>query len=433
MAADATSTTILPVPTPELRGSFSCRPPAEAGGLLLVSSTQSLPPTSWVTAGGANPRESRSRAMRFNIVRPVARSFSGVCADPNEPIAKPVRIPLYMICLDLAFTAAFNVCAGCLRLSKHDDGDPITRFWASYLPIAWIWDHTNRYFNRFDQNDLISELVVLTLMGGVMAYTLNTKTCFYADELPEAPISAPPPPPAWLLHEGTARQLQWQLDGTVHAPGPGTPLDGSSCFYLAAAFGGCRALTTALTAYVALFKVTLAKRLLWRELALWLLLAPLLAQVASPVDMPYLESAYLELVLLLGCLIDMLISLAGELPKQLRCGVDRNEARLASDAGLDSRYTIMRNERMLIIMLGNVCVTATQGAFSQVRTFGWRDAAACMATPWAAFLLKTWYFELCQIETARDGTVAANAGLHATQRSGMAATLWSLVHMPLIG
>eukprot|EP00966_Prymnesium_polylepis_P056796 1314386-Prymnesium_polylepis.1 len=70
--------------------------------------------------------------------------------DPLTPskAPRPVRVPLYMFCLDLAFTAAFNVCAQCLRLSVSEDGwQTIPRFWATYLPIAWIWDHTNRFFN----------------------------------------------------------------------------------------------------------------------------------------------------------------------------------------------------------------------------------------------------------------------------------------------
>ena len=133
----------------------------------------------------------------------------------------------------------------------------------------------------------------------------------------------------------------------------------------------------------------LANRLLWREGALWLLLTPFLIGLASRSNVPLLEDGYNDLVLLCGCLVDMAISLAGELPRRFSCSA-RHEARLATNAGLESRYTIMRNERMLIIMLGNVCVTATNGAFSSVRVFDWRDACVCAATPWVAFLLKTW-------------------------------------------
>jgi hypothetical protein len=116
-----------------------------------------------------------------------------------------------------------------------------------------------------------------------------------------------------------------------------------------------------------------------------------------------------------------------------RCICTHERVGLASTAGLDSRYTIMRNERMLIIMLGNVCVVTTQGAFASVSAFTWRDAAICAAIPWVGFLLKTWYFELCQIDTARDGSVDPSHGQHATQRNAMRATLWSVAHMPLIG
>ena len=56
----------------------------------------------------------------------------------------------------------------------------------------------------------------------------------------------------------------------------------------------------------------LASRLLWREGALWLLLTPFLFGLAAHSNVPLLEDGYNDLVLLCGCLVDMMISLAGE-------------------------------------------------------------------------------------------------------------------------
>ena len=49
-----------------------------------------------------------------------------------------------------------------------------------------MWDHANRFFNRFDQEDLVSELAVYCLMAGVMAIALNVRFCFYMDVFPTA-------------------------------------------------------------------------------------------------------------------------------------------------------------------------------------------------------------------------------------------------------
>lgn len=286
------------------------------------------------------PEGMASPPMIFAVRRPNERSprttpLEPCGADASEgmkPASPPFRIPLYMYCLDLAFTAAFNVCAACLRLSRHEEGsDTLVRYWATYLPIAWIWDHTNRFFNRFDQGDLVSEIVVLVLMGLVMAYTLNTKTCFFADLLQHNSLITPwpafvegggdtdggrafPAPPRPEV-EAHLPYMAATSEHTMHAPpfvaapyaappsvAPATPTvitHEQSCTYIAAAYGGARLLTTILTAYGALFGVRLAKRLLARELVIWLILAPLLVLLASPYQIPILEDGYNEVRALL--------------------------------------------------------------------------------------------------------------------------------------
>ena len=59
-----------------------------------------------------------------------------------------------------------------------------------------------------------------------------------------------------------------------------------------------------------------------------------------------------------------------------------------TDIALEGRYAIMRNERMVIISIGNICLNATKEAFQNLPAFDWHGVAMCAATPWAAFLIK---------------------------------------------
>ncbi len=315
-------------------------------------------------------RPGSMRSQRWIIqprARPGAEGDENLgCAAAMEDTAPPV-VPLYMIMLDLAFAAAFDVCTSAMRHTETDDDNALARFFMVFLPVAWLWDHTNRFFNRFDQEDLVSEMTVITLMGGVMALALNVHSCFYLDVLPSASGK-----------EGT-------------------------CVYLAASYAGCRGVLSVLTAYVALY-VPLARRLLWQELVLWLFLGPCLLLLAFPHAVPSHSSGTprgdvkmrSETFFVIGWAADLLISLAGELPRRCTRGVVPTGATYRA-IGLDGRYTIMRNERMVIIMLGSVCVNATARAFNTLDSdFTWRAGVMCAAVPWAAFLIKTWYFDLCQ-------------------------------------
>ena len=62
-------------------------------------------------------------------------------------------IPLYMLCLDLAFAASWSVAA---QWITYGDEAAVPRYFLIFVPIAWVWDQTNRVFNRFDTKDIVS-------------------------------------------------------------------------------------------------------------------------------------------------------------------------------------------------------------------------------------------------------------------------------------
>ena len=78
---------------------------------------------------------------------------------------------MYMYTLDLCYAAAFTVCAEWMRLGGQGHGASdvcVARFFLLFLPLARLWDHTNALFNRFDMEDILSELVVGLMMAGAM-------------------------------------------------------------------------------------------------------------------------------------------------------------------------------------------------------------------------------------------------------------------------
>ena len=318
--------------------------------------------------------------------------------------AGTMRVPLYMFCLDLAFAATFSVCSQIFQLSRVDDDFSIPRFFATFLPVAWLWDHTNRHFNRFDQEDLISELTVIVLMSGAMALALNLRACFFADEL--------------------------------DAPEQDVPTR-DSCLYVASAYGTMRAVLSLLTLYVSAF-VPSARRLLRGEAMLWLLLAPsfvlfaINSQLVSNGLSDMGVSLRFQLLLVVACAVDVLITLRDEMVLPMlswlspRCWAPRLKG---CDLALEGRYAIMPNERMIIISIGNICLNATKEAFLTLPAFDWRGVAMCAATPWAAFLIKVFYFDLFQI----DPEAFEGAGRHATEISKPRAAVWSLSHLPMLG
>jgi len=123
-----------------------------------------------------------------------------------------------------------------------------------------------------------------------------------------------------------------------------------------------------------------------------------------------------ELMFLMGFIFDLFISFGG------------SHLLNSSQVALDGRYTIMRNERMVLIMLGSLPVSATSSAFNDLEHFTWRAAAVCACIPWAGLVLRTWYFDLCQVDID-----TRFIGRHAVEISSTRAAIWSLLHLPLMG
>ena len=46
-------------------------------------------------------------------------------------------IPLYMLCLDLAFAASWSVAA---QWITYGEADAVPRYFLIFVPIAWVWD-----------------------------------------------------------------------------------------------------------------------------------------------------------------------------------------------------------------------------------------------------------------------------------------------------
>ena len=299
--------------------------------------------------------EANSLGGVFSVSVPVPAGMSDAAAAAEEE-ERTIRVPMYMFILDLSFSATFAVSAQILQLSPFNDDDSVPRFFATFLPICWLWDHANRFFNRFDQEDLISELVVIVLMGGAMALALNMRACFFWD----------------LLKDG-------EQEPTM-----------ASCSYVAAAYGTCRGTLSLLTLYVSAF-VPRARRLLCSEAALWLVfLGPCLVLMGSPILgglFSLSTSRRYQYLLLTACLGDMAVTLRDELP--LLSFVWRRRWPVEpKGVALEGRYTIMRHERMVIISIGSVCLNATKEAFDTLETFDWHGLAMCVAVPWVAFLIK---------------------------------------------
>ena len=352
---------------------------------------------------------------------PLPSASAGVdssrCAVHHEKTMMP-RVPMYMIFLDLAFAAAFSVIGDWLdfKWSHQDNGWDamlvVVRFFLVFLCVSWIWDQANRVFNRFDQEDLVTELVVIVLMMGVMCMALNVRGCFFPSLLgvPESPTD--------------------------------------SCMYFIAGFAGCRAVLTGVAAYVAIY-VRPARPTWWREVGLWLLLVPILIFADSdgcvvgsappwppappatgshqPSSPPSPASStttclHVPLCMLAATVVDAIVSLADQLP---RCALT---ARLVDAAiPLEPAYTKMRYERMLIIVIGFICVYTTHEAYSSLETFDGRAVAMCLTTPWSAFLIKLWYFGGQSLQ------IGEACGQHASEVSPSRAIFWSLLHLPLYG
>lgn len=304
-------------------------------------------------------------------------------------------IPLYMLCLDLAFAASWSVAA---QWITYGDDAAVPRYFLIFVPIAWVWDQTNRVFNRFDTKDIVSEVVVVFIMILAMVIALNTRACFFAELIPQREA-------------------------------PSLDLQRKSCAYFSASLAVARALLGAFVLYVAWFERR-ARRLAWRELVAWLCLAPVMvAVVDSLLNSDGHSDGFrtrLPILLALAAAADCAVSCGDALLPSTSAWARRVD----SGVMLDAAYTISRYERMVIIAIGAICANAIHVAgFSPALDpdgFDTHAFAVCWATPWAAFVIKVEYFDLSQYH-------GSDAGLHATRTSRLRSVLWSLCHMPLLG
>lgn len=163
------------------------RRPSTATRLLRPKARQS-----WARSPLPSPVESLcvSGSASEGELPPLALPAAAAAHAPDDSR----RVPMYMYTLDLAFAAAFTVCAGrrhrrpCLpshrpterpspptaewiKLSADEPAvwssppggartvSPlvaVARFFLLFLPLARLWDHTNSLFNRFDAEDLVT-------------------------------------------------------------------------------------------------------------------------------------------------------------------------------------------------------------------------------------------------------------------------------------
>ena len=195
----------------------------------------------------------------------------------HDSLSAKVTVPLYMFFLDLAFAASFSVTGQLIERGWEQDPDvaPLTvlGYMMVFISIAWMWDTTNRMFNRFDQEDLFSESIIKFMMVGVMIMTLNTRECFFPSLL---------------------------LDDVLYD-------HQTACTYFSAGYGACRGLLTALVAYVS-FHVREARLMLCRELVLWTLLLPLLValpRLVSHHDQFSIGSIWAPFLVFIASLIDV--------------------------------------------------------------------------------------------------------------------------------
>ncbi|KAL1511428.1 hypothetical protein AB1Y20_006227 [Prymnesium parvum] len=287
---------------------------------------------------------------------------------------------MYMYTLDLAFAALFAVCSDWITLGGAESFH-VLLFFVLFLPLARLWDHCNALFNRFDVEDLVSELVVVLLMLGAMVMAFNTRECFFHD----------------------------LLGGAADTP--------RACRVYSAAFVCTRLVLSVFTGYIARH-VAAARPRVWRELALLLAMLPACAVAAA-------TSPSASLGVIFGSsTLDFALFAADDLIPS--CGAWSDYVRLR--VPWDTNYLIRRHERMVIIAVGSLVANSIRVEYDaqQLHDFNIHSLVSCIATPLYAFLIKVFYFDLAQNH-------ADDAGLHATVASRARGLWWSTLHLPLLG
>ena len=293
----------------------------------------------------------------------------------SEALQKPPRaIPMYMHALDLAFAAAFTVCADWMKLATDGHGSSSTavlHFFTLFLPLARLWDHANALFNRFDAEDVISEIVVVVLMSGVMMFTINVRACFF-----EALLEKPDIPPDPRMIE-------------------------DSCRYFLYSFGGSRVVLSLYTIYIG-WCVRDARPRVWRELmlvgAVVTAAVALERWIAPSDDSTWAISNHAQAALLGASAVDTALFHVDDLlprathaptsaPSTKRTGGCLSRV-LRLRVPVDATYLIRRHERMVVIAMGTLVADAIRATLDDVSRFDDGALLVCLSTPCIALLLK---------------------------------------------
>jgi hypothetical protein len=396
---------------------------------------------SWVMALDDSQASPLSAAQPLHSSPLAQSSSSATCLSPQALAASAElqapssarQIPMYMYTLDLCYAAAFTVCAEWMRLGGQGHGASdvcVARFFLLFLPLARLWDHTNALFNRFDMEDILSELVVGLMMAGAMVSSVNIRACFFEDLLPKTDPDLPPDP----------------------------RISANSCRYFLLGFMGTRCVLTGFTFYVACY-VADARPRAWRE-CLVVAVGALIAALAYA-NFPHYHqaglSSYVGAILFGGAALDTLAfhvddflptsalptsALAPSSAVGARGGSPSSPPPAAAAAAtsrscvflttlrlrvpLDTSYLVKRHERMVIISVGALVADAIRATLNDVSEFDAGAFGICVGVPCVALLLKVFYFDLSQYH-------GADAGVHAVRVSSGRAAAWSLLHLPLLG
>ncbi|KAL1527591.1 hypothetical protein AB1Y20_008978 [Prymnesium parvum] len=334
---------------------------------------------------GARRLDLRETAARFNF--PSQRQVWVATADGqlvNSADGVRRAIPAYMLCVDLVFAAAFNSLSQMLVADLRQ----FHFFCALFLPIWWLWQHLNYLFNRFDPEDISSEILIIAFSSGLLAASQAAQTCSWSSPL---------------------------IDANDVAGDAG-------CRYFVISFFALRVLLTLYTVYIC-WHVRQARRLLFREALYIMLLTPFIAFVAatqmSAYD-PWFWPLWLAMVMLDNMVFVLLPVALAWLKESERC--TRVVAFLEIQTPPNVSYMEARYERMVTIAIG----TVVAGALKQLDQFNLLTLLECLFVPWVAFLIKVFYFDL-------SPGLASSNGIHATRVSTWRGAAWAYLHGPIIG
>ena len=365
-------------------------------------------------------RETASR-----VCRPVQRqwwlpgndgeSFINSSDNPGQSRS----VPIYLLITDLAFSAMFSVCAKLTRLGLSG----VVHFFMLYLPLVWLWMLINHRFNGFDAEDVVSEVVVVLVNVGQMGIALNFRQCF-CELTPWLDVSS---------------------NNTVTEDCPSAEAEeylwSNNCALIGVFYICVRLVITGLSLYIA-YHVRRARTFAYRELLALTGCVPLMLVLLLLIGYsPEHDGLAVEIVWFFTMLFDMAVNLgtqvllgacagssAEEDTKLGRCisRWDRMAKTLMLRVPVDLGYLEARNERMIVIALGNIVANEITGAHVSGTVFSHEALIVCVATPLVMFFCKVYYFDL-------SPALGSLPNEHAFRASVLRGGLWSVLHGPLIG